>query len=702
MWHTGDDIAIVSFKSKSNTIGEDVLDGMLAAIAEAERNWRGLVIWQTREPFSFGANLASFGAAVQAGRWDVVEAVVAKFQHTSQRLKYSLIPTVAAVRGMALGGSCEFIMHCDRAVAALESYIGLVEAGVGLLPGGGGCKELAVRAAQEVARGANGSQIDPLPFVRTYFQQVAMATVSRSALEAKELGYLRPADVVIFNAYELLWVAKAQVRALSEGAYRPPLPQRNIPVVGKTGIATLEMMLVNMRDGGFISAYDFVVGLAIARVHLRRRRRERQPGRREMAARTRAPGIHDAAEESEDARADRAYVEDRQAAAELRGGIMTRQLQEAYIVAATRTPVGKAPRGAFRHTRPDSMLAHVLKSVLAQVPQIEPGRVEDVIVGCAMPEYEQGMNVARIGLLLAGLPNSVAGMTVNRFCSSGLNAVSIAADRIRTGEADIMIAAGTESMSMIPMLGRLAINAEVFTRDENLGIAYGMGLTAEKVATAWKVSREEQDAFALASHQKALAAQAGGEFTAEISPYPIANDLPDVASGKIVANRRNFDRDEGPRADTSAEGLAKLRPVFAAKGSVTAGNSSQMSDGAGASILVSERVLKELGLAPLARWVGYAVAGVAPEVMGVGPIAAIPKVLKRTGMTLQQIEWIELNEAFAAQSLAVMKELGIDPAKVNPLGGRHRARTSRSARPAPYAPRRSCMGSGAESRSTAW
>jgi acetyl-CoA acyltransferase len=348
---------------------------------------------------------------------------------------------------------------------------------------------------------------------------------------------------------------------------------------------------------------------------------------------------------------------------------MTRQLQDAYIIAATRTPVGKAPRGAFRHTRPDSLLAHVLRSVLAQVPQIEPGRVEDVIVGCAMPEYEQGMNVARIGLLLAGLPNTVAGMTVNRFCSSGLNAVSIAADRIRTGEADIMIAAGTESMSMIPMLGRLAINADVFARDENLGIAYGMGLTAEKVASRWKVSREEQDAFALASHQKALAAQAGSEFATEISPYPIHNDVPDVMSGKIVASSRNFDRDEGPRADTSAEGLAKLRPVFAAKGSVTAGNSSQMSDGAGASILVSERVLKELGIAPLARWVGYAVAGVAPEVMGVGPIAAIPKVLKLAAVAKDQIDWIELNEAFAAQSLAVMNELGLDPAKVNPLGG---------------------------------
>ena len=348
---------------------------------------------------------------------------------------------------------------------------------------------------------------------------------------------------------------------------------------------------------------------------------------------------------------------------------MARQLQDAYIVAATRTAVGKAPRGAFRHTRPDSLLAHVLKSVLAQAPEIAPGRIDDVIVGCAMPEYEQGMNVARIGLLLAGLPNTVAGMTINRFCSSGLNAVSIAADRIRTGEADIVIAAGTESMSMIPMLGRLALNAEVFARDENLGIAYGMGLTAEKVAAQWKVSREEQDAFALASHRKALAAQAAGELDAEISPYPIRESAPDLASGRIVTRERMFGRDEGPRADTSAEGLAKLKPVFAAKGSVTAGNSSQMSDGAGAAIVVGEKALKELRLEPLARWVGFAVGGVAPEVMGVGPIAAIPKVLKNTGLKQDQIDWIELNEAFAAQALAVVKELGLDPAKVNPLGG---------------------------------
>jgi acetyl-CoA acyltransferase len=348
---------------------------------------------------------------------------------------------------------------------------------------------------------------------------------------------------------------------------------------------------------------------------------------------------------------------------------MTKQLQDAYIVAATRTPVGKAPRGAFRHTRPDSLLAHALQSVLLQVPQLEPSRIEDVIVGCAMPEYEQGMNVARIGVLLAGLPNTVAGMTINRFCSSGLNAVSIAADRIRTGEADVMIAAGTESMSMIPMLGRLSINAQVFTRDENLGIAYGMGLTAEKVAERWKVSREDQDAFALASHQKALAGQAAGEFDAEISPFPVRDSVPDLATGQIVVKSRRVERDEGPRPDTTAEGLAKLKPVFAARGSVTAGNSSQMSDGAGAAILVSERIVKELNLAPLARWRGFAVAGVAPEIMGVGPIAAIPKVLNATGIRREELDWIELNEAFAAQALAVIRDLDIDPAKVNPLGG---------------------------------
>jgi len=348
---------------------------------------------------------------------------------------------------------------------------------------------------------------------------------------------------------------------------------------------------------------------------------------------------------------------------------MNKQMQDAWIVAATRTPVGKAPRGALRTTRPDSLLAHVLRRVTAAVPGVPQAAIEDVIVGCAMPEYEQGMNVARIGLLLAGLPAGTAGMTINRFCSSGLNAVSIAADRIRTGEADVMIAAGTESMSMIPLLGRLAMNAEVFARDENLGIAYGMGLTAERVAQQWKVSREDQDAFSAESHRRAIAAQQGGEFAAEISPLEVVEHLPDLATDKVVAKGKRVDRDEGPRADTSPEGLAKLRPVFAAKGSVTAGNSSQMSDGAGAVMVVSDRALKAYGLTPLSRFVGYAVAGVAPEIMGIGPIAAIPKVLKLTGVKQDDLAWIELNEAFAAQSLAVIRDLGLDPVKVNPLGG---------------------------------
>ena len=348
---------------------------------------------------------------------------------------------------------------------------------------------------------------------------------------------------------------------------------------------------------------------------------------------------------------------------------MARTPRDAYIVATVRAPVGKAPRGAFRTTRPDSLLAHALSSVLARAPSLDPAAVDDVIVGCAMPEYEQGMNVARIGLLLAGLPNTVAGMTVNRFCSSGLNAVSIAADRVRTGEADLLIAAGTESMSMIPMLGRLSLNAEVFARDENVGIAYGMGLTAEKVAERWKVSREDQDAFALESHRRALAAQAAGEFDAEIAPFLVKEHVPDAAASRVAVRERTVARDEGPRADTTAEGLAKLRPVFAAKGSVTAGNSSQMSDGAGAVIVASDEAIRAHGLKPLARFAAFAVAGVAPEIMGVGPIAAIPKALKAAGLKQQDLDWIELNEAFAAQSLAVVRDLGLDPAKVNPLGG---------------------------------
>jgi acetyl-CoA acyltransferase len=348
---------------------------------------------------------------------------------------------------------------------------------------------------------------------------------------------------------------------------------------------------------------------------------------------------------------------------------MNRHIQDAYIVAATRTPVGKAPRGVFRNTRPDEMLAHVLKAVLAQAPSIDQKRIADIIVGCAMPEGEQGMNVARIGALLAKLPIEIPAQTINRFCSSGVQAVALAADRIRLGEADLMLAGGTESMSMVPMMGhKVAMSTQVFD-DDNVAIAYGMGITAEKVAERWNVSRAEQDAFSLASHQKALAAIAAGEFRDEITPYHVVSRQPDLAGNAVRLREVLVDTDEGPRADTSADGLAKLRTVFRAGGSVTAGNSSQMSDGAGAVLLASEQALKDYGLTPLARFVGFAVAGVEPDVMGIGPKEAIPKALKQAGLTRDQIDWIELNEAFAAQALAVIKDLGLDPAKVNPLGG---------------------------------
>jgi acetyl-CoA acyltransferase len=352
---------------------------------------------------------------------------------------------------------------------------------------------------------------------------------------------------------------------------------------------------------------------------------------------------------------------------------MSKQIQDAYIVAATRTPVGKAPKGVFRNTRPDEMLAHVLKAVVAQAPGIDTSRIDDAIIGCAMPEGEQGMNVARIGVLLAGLPNTIAAQTINRFCSSGLQAVALAADQIRLGNADLMLAGGTESMSMVPMMGnKVALSPQVFARDENVAIAYGMGITAEKVAEEWKVSREDQDAFALASHRKALAAQAAGEFAQEITPYEVVSRVPDLAGNTVRLKKLLVEQDEGPRADTSAEGLAKLRTVFRNGqfgGSVTAGNSSQMSDGAGAVLLASEQAIKDYGLTPLARFVSFSVAGVRPEVMGIGPIAAIPKALRQAGLTRDQLDWIELNEAFAAQALAVIRDSELDPDKVNPLGG---------------------------------
>ncbi|QJY32272.1 acetyl-CoA C-acyltransferase [Diaphorobacter sp. JS3050] len=347
-----------------------------------------------------------------------------------------------------------------------------------------------------------------------------------------------------------------------------------------------------------------------------------------------------------------------------------KQIQDAYIVAATRTPIGRSHKGFFRNYRPDDLLATTLKSALAQVPGLDPASIEDIICGCAIPEAQQGLNVARIGAVLAGLPTSVGGITVNRFCASGLSAVAMAADRIRVGEAEVMIAAGVESMSMVPMMGNApSLSPSIFERDGDVGIAYGMGLTAEKVAQQWKVSREAQDAFALESHRRAIAAQQAGEFADEITPIEVTDRAANLKTGEVIASTRTVSLDEGARPDTSLEGLAKLRTVFAARGTVTAGNSSQTSDGAGALILASESAVKRFGLTPLARFVSFASKGVPPSIMGIGPIEAIPAALRYAGLKQDDIGWYELNEAFAAQSLAVINTLGLDTAKVNPMGG---------------------------------
>jgi acetyl-CoA acyltransferase len=347
-----------------------------------------------------------------------------------------------------------------------------------------------------------------------------------------------------------------------------------------------------------------------------------------------------------------------------------KQVQDAYIVAATRTPIGRSQRGFFRNMRPDELLVKALQSALSQVPTLDPQAIEDIICGCAIPEGPQGLNVARIGAVLAGLPTSVGGITVNRFCASGLSAIQMAADRIRVGEADVMIAAGTESMSMVPMMGNTpSLSPALFMNDENIGIAYGMGLTAEKVATQWKISREAQDEFAYASHMKALAAMQAGEFSDEITPVEVTDRTPNLATGEVISKTRVVSLDEGARPDTTVQGLGQLKAVFAARGSVTAGNSSQTSDGAGALILASESAIKRFGLTPLARFVSFASKGVPPHIMGIGPIEAIPAALRYAGIKQDDIDWFELNEAFAAQSLAVINTLGLDAAKVNPMGG---------------------------------
>ena len=344
-------------------------------------------------------------------------------------------------------------------------------------------------------------------------------------------------------------------------------------------------------------------------------------------------------------------------------------MKPVYIVEAVRTPIGKAPRGMFNKTRPDDLLARCLSEIIGRNPSFDPQTIGDVVIGCAMPEAEQGMNVARIAALLAGLPESVPAMTINRFCSSGIQAVAIAAQQIATGQMDAAIAGGTESMSMVPMMGhKVAMNPAVF-EDDQVAIAYGMGITAEKVAEQWEVSREDQDKFAVESHNRAINAIENGYFDDEIIPFEITSKKPDFSNAGNTVSTREVDTDEGPRPGSSEGVLNKLRPVFRMGGSVTAGNSSQMSDGAGALLLVNEEVLKRDNLTPIAMFHGFSVAGVPPEIMGIGPIKAIPKVLSLTGIKQDDLDWIELNEAFAAQSLAVIGELGLNPEKVNPNGG---------------------------------
>ncbi|WP_115708651.1 acetyl-CoA C-acyltransferase [Legionella sainthelensi] len=340
-----------------------------------------------------------------------------------------------------------------------------------------------------------------------------------------------------------------------------------------------------------------------------------------------------------------------------------------YIVDVLRTPVGKAPRGVFKHTLPDDLLAHVIRNLMQRNLPVEKSKIEDVIIGCAMPEAEQGMNVARIASLLADLPQSVPAMTINRFCCSGVQSISIAADSIRSGDVHLALAGGVESMSMVPLGGnKYTANPAIFN-NEDIAIAYGMGITAENVAKRWGISREQQDEFATESHKKAVAAQQRGDFKTEISPIEITVRHADLEDSTVSIKKKLISEDEGPRADTSYEAISKLKPVFAAKGTVTAGNSSQTSDGAGIALLASEQALHYYKLKPIGRLLSYAVAGVPPEIMGIGPIEAIPIALKRAGIRLDQLDWIELNEAFAAQALAVIKELDLPRDKVNPLGG---------------------------------
>lgn len=340
-----------------------------------------------------------------------------------------------------------------------------------------------------------------------------------------------------------------------------------------------------------------------------------------------------------------------------------------YIVDVIRTPVGKAPRGVFKNTLPDDLLVHTMQTMIQRYPMIDWRTIGDVVIGCAMPEAEQGMNIARIATLLSGLPDAVPAMTINRFCSSGVQSIATAVASMRMQQLPFALAGGVESMSMVPMGGNKYTANPAWFQQEHVAIAYGMGITAENVAKQWQISRQKQDEFAIQSHQRAIAAQTRGDFNAEIAPMTIFQRCVNEDHLEIEIIEKCIQRDEGPRADTSYDAIARLKPVFAATGTVTAGNSSQMSDGAAVALLATEEMLKVYQLEPLGRLVSYAVAGVPAEVMGIGPIHAIPLALKQAGLTIADMDWIELNEAFAAQALAVIEQLDLPRDKVNPLGG---------------------------------
>ncbi len=344
-------------------------------------------------------------------------------------------------------------------------------------------------------------------------------------------------------------------------------------------------------------------------------------------------------------------------------------MSDIYVVDILRTPVGKSKRGVFKHVQPVDLLVQCMKTLMSRHPSMDWQKISDVVIGCAMPEAEQGMNIARIATLVAGLPNSVPAMTLNRFCTSGLQSIASAVASMKMNGSEFAMAGGVESMSMVPLGGNSYSIAPSVFDDEHVAIAYGMGITAEKVAEQWHVTREEQDLFALESHKRAIEAQKKGYFKDEIAPVEVIQRWLNPEENAVVERTQMVTEDEGPRADTTYEAIAGLKPVFALKGSVTAGNSSQTSDGAGICLLASEDAVKKYNLKPMAKMLSFSVAGVPPEIMGIGPIKAIPMALEQAGLTLDQMDWIELNEAFAAQSLAVIKELKLPKDKVNPLGG---------------------------------